>query len=187
MADIRTQLGRVRDAANDIAGSATGAIKDGTGKAREGASDLIETGKSAYVDARDRTQKVAGRANEIVQEHPIVAVAGAVAAGAIIAWMFPKSRAAMRALPGLVTTAGAGLVEAALAARTAAAGGAETLKSGAESAYHAAGDAAASARDAAASADLTGKAARLADEIVALVADKAEAISDLLKARLPKR
>ena len=35
MADIRAQLTRVREAANDAAGSATDMIKDSTGKARE--------------------------------------------------------------------------------------------------------------------------------------------------------
>jgi len=58
---------------------------DSTGKARESAGELIQTGKDkaseAYGDARDRGQRVAARANEIIQEHPVAAVAGAVAAG----------------------------------------------------------------------------------------------------------
>lgn len=205
MPDIRNQLTRVREAANDIAVTATDKIKDGTDKARESAGDIIQTGRDkasdAYSDARDRTQRVAARANEIVQEHPIVAVAGAVAAGAVIAWMFPKSRAAIKALPGLATTAGARVLEAALAARAAAADSADTLKhsaadalltakESASDALHAAresaGEAAASARDAAASADLGGKASRLADDVIALVANKVDAVSVALKARLPK-
>ena len=124
MADIRAQLTRVREAANDAAGSATDMIKDSTGKARESAGELIQTGKDkaseAYGDARDRGQRVAARANEIIQEHPVAAVAGAVAAGAVIAWMFPKSRKVMKALPGLAATAGARVLEAAATARTAA-------------------------------------------------------------------
>ncbi|HJT38968.1 MAG TPA: hypothetical protein VJ762_01410 [Sphingobium sp.] len=195
MADIRAQITRAREAANDIAGTASGKLRDTTGKARESAGDLIHTGReraeTAYTDVRDRTQRVATRANEIVQEHPIAAVAGAVAAGAIIAWMFPKSRAALKALPGLATTAGTRVVEAAIAARTAAAQGAESVKSGASEALHHAQDkaslAAASARDAAASADIGGTAARVADDLVSLVANKIDAVSEALKARLPKR
>ena len=72
MADIRAQLTRVRDAANDVAISTTDRIKDGTEKARESASDLIQTSREkasdAYGDVRDRTQRAATRANEIVQE-----------------------------------------------------------------------------------------------------------------------
>ena len=87
MADIRAQLTRVREAANDAAGSATDMIKDSTGKARESAGELIQTGKEkaseAYGDARDRGQRVAARANEIIQEHPVAAVAGGVL-GALI-------------------------------------------------------------------------------------------------------
>lgn len=195
MADIHAQIMRVRDAANDIAGSATDKLRDTTGKARDNAADLIQTGRDragdAYSDVRDRTQRVAARANEIVQEHPVAAVAGAVAAGAIVAWMFPKSRTVMKALPGLAVTAGSRVVEAALAASAAAAQGAENIKSSATDALHSAQDSAsktaASARDAAASADISGTASRVADDFVALVTSKIDAVSDALKARLPKR
>src|SRR3546814_71608 len=88
MADIRTQLTRAREAANDIAGTASGKFRGTADRARESAGDLIQTGREkagdAYADARDRSQRIAARANEIVQEHPIAAVAGAVAAGAVI-------------------------------------------------------------------------------------------------------
>ena len=179
MADIRAQLSRVREAANDVAASATDKIKDGTGKAREGAGELIQTSRDkaseAYGDARDRTQKIATRANQIVQEHPVVAVAGAVAAGALVAWMFPKSRAAMKALPGIASAAGARVVEAALAARSAATDGAESIKQSAS-------DLAATA----ASSDLPGKATHITEDVVALVNAKVDALADAIKARLPK-
>ncbi|CAM8637119.1 MULTISPECIES: DUF883 family protein [Sphingobium] len=190
MADIRAQLTRVREAANDAATTATDRIKDTGEKARESAGELIQTSRDkaseAYGEARDKTQRVATRANEIVQEHPIVAVAGAVAVGAVVAWMFPKSRAAMKALPGLAMTAGSRFLEAAAVARAAAAEGAETVKQGATHALHAAGDVAADARDSVASADLSAKASRLADEVTTLVAAKVDALSDAIKARLPK-
>lgn len=232
MADIRAQITRVREAANDAAVTATDKIKDTTEKARESAGDLIQTSRdkasTAYGDAKDRTQRVATRANEIVQEHPIVAVAGAVAVGAVVAWMFPKSRAVIKALPGLAVTAGSRVLEAAVAARAAAAEGAETVKQSATnafhaagdvateargnvvatgfpakaskladevttlvaakaaSAFHAAGDAATEARDNVAAADLPAKASKLADEVTALVAAKVDALSDAIKARLPK-
>ncbi|GAY21600.1 MULTISPECIES: DUF883 family protein [Sphingobium] len=194
MADIRTQITRAREAANDIAGTASGKFRDTADRARESAGDLIQTSREkagdAYADARDRSQRIAARANEIVQEHPIAAVAGAVAAGAVIAWMFPKSRAAMKALPGLASSAGAKVLEAALAARAVAAENAESLRSNAGEALHNAAEgtreAAASARDSVASADLGAKASRLADDVAALVAAKVDALSEAVKARLPK-
>ncbi|WP_313808688.1 hypothetical protein [Sphingobium sp.] len=201
MADIRAQITRAREAANDITETASGKFRDTTDRALDSAGDLIQTGRdraadardkasAAYADARDRGQRVAARANEIVQEHPIAAVAGAVAAGAVIAWMFPKSRKAMQALPGLASSAGAKVLEAALTARTAAAEGAESLKSSAGDVLHAASegtrDAAVSAREAVVSADLPGKTSRLADSLVALVAARVDAVSEALKARLPK-
>ncbi|WP_327754425.1 hypothetical protein VVT58_05630 [Sphingobium sp. SJ10-10] len=205
MADIRAQITRAREAANDIAETASGKFRDTADRAMEGAGGLIQTSKeragdardrardkanAAYADARERSQRVAARANEIVQEHPIVAVAGAVAAGAVIAWMFPKSRAAMKALPGIASSASAKVLEAALAAKAVAAESAESLKSSTGEALNNAAEgtkeAAISARDAVASADLGGKTSRLADDVIALVAAKVEAISDALKARLPK-
>jgi ElaB/YqjD/DUF883 family membrane-anchored ribosome-binding protein len=190
MADIRAQITRVREAANDAAVTATDRIKDTTDKARESAGDLIQTSRDkaseAYGEARDKTQRVATRANEIVQEHPIVAVAGAVAVGAVVAWMFPKSRAVMKALPGLAVTAGSRVLEAAVAARAVAADGAETVKHGAAQAFHNASDVASDARDSVAAADLPAKASKLADEVTALVAAKVDALSDAIKARLPK-
>lgn len=208
MADIRAQVSRVRDAANDAAATTADRIKDGADKAREGAGDLITTGRDkaseAFSDARDRTHRVATRANEIVQQHPIAAIAGAVAVGAVVAWMFPKSRRAMKVVPGLASTAGAKIVEAAIAARAAAADQAETVRHGAAKAFHrasdTAGDLAASAKSAAntarnkaleakddvASADLSAKASRFADDVASVVVAKVEALTETIKARLPK-
>ncbi len=190
MADIRAQLNRAREAANDAAATATDRIKDTGEKARESAGELIQTSRDkaseAYGEARDKTQRVATRANQIVQEHPIVAVAGAVAVGAVVAWMFPRSRAAMKALPGLAVTAGSRLLEATAGARAAAAEGAKTAKQSAAHALHVAGDAASDARDTVVASDLPAKASKLADEVTALVAAKVDALSDAIKARLPK-
>lgn len=187
MADIRAQLTRVRDAANDIAENTGSRLKESTGKALDGVQTGRDRAGEVYADAKDKTQRAATRANEIIQEHPVAAVAGAVVAGAIIAWAFPRSRAVMKALPGLAVTAGSRIAEAAAAARIAAAEGADTVKDTLENAREGASDVVASARESAASADITGKVARLTDELVALVADRAEAIGDALKARLPRR
>ncbi|WP_300115954.1 hypothetical protein [Sphingobium sp.] len=212
MADIRAQISRAREAANDAATNASDRIRETSGKARDSAGELINSSREkagdAYADARDRTQRVATRANQIVQDNPVMAVAGAVAAGALVAWMFPKSRRAMKALPGLATTLGARAVEAAAAARSAAADeadivthkaggvltkakafaaqGADSLRHRADDAYSAASDAASSARENLAAADLSAKASRLADDVTALVVAKVDAISDAVKARLPK-
>jgi len=209
MADIRAQVTRVREAANDAAATTVERIRDSAGKARDGASDLIATGRDkaseAYGGARDRTQRVATRANEIVQEHPIAAVAGAVAVGAVVAWMFPKSRRVMKALPGLASTAGARFLEAAATARAAAADQAETVKHGAAKALDRAGDTAgdfvasakdaaavardraAAAKDSVAASDLPTRASRLADDVASVVVAKVEALADTIKARLPRQ
>jgi ElaB/YqjD/DUF883 family membrane-anchored ribosome-binding protein len=189
MADIRAQITRVREAANDIAETASGKFRDTSDRAGDLIHNSRELAGDAYTDVRDRTQRVATRANEIVQEHPIAAVAGAVAAGAVIAWMFPKSRSALKALPGLATTASTRVVEAALAARAAAAQGAEQVKVSASDVLHQAKEgashAASSARDT--SVEIGGTASRVADDLVALVASKIDSVSEALKARLPKR
>lgn len=190
MADIRAQLNRVRDAANDAAATASDRIKD----TRDNAGDLIQTGREkasgAYEDARDRSQRVAARANEIVQEHPVLAVAGAVAAGAVIAWMFPKSRRVVKTLPALATTVGTRIAEAAIAARAAASDGAQTVKHNASEALHVTSSAASKVQsqiqDRVSSADISAKASKLADEVTALVSHKLDAITDAVKARLPK-
>lgn len=212
MADIRAQISRAREAANDAATSASDRLRETSGKARESAGELISTSREkagdAYADARDKTQRAASRANQIVQDHPVMAVAGAVAAGALVAWMFPKSRRAMKALPGLAATLGARAVEAATVARSAAADeadivshkagrvltkakafaaqGTDNLRHRADDAYNAASDAASTARENLAAADLSAKASKLADDVTALVVAKVDAISDAVKARLPK-
>lgn len=191
MAEIQEKLSRVRAAANDIADSASGKIKDSAEKMRESAGDLIQTGRDkageALTDARDRTSRVATRANEIVTEHPVAAVAGAVAAGALIAWMFPKSRKAMRALPAVATSLGARAVNAAIAARTLAGESAEAVARKTGAAVDAARDGATGARDSIGRTDMAALASRLADQAAALVAEKAEAIAKEVKSRLPRK
>ncbi|SCW91410.1 protein of unknown function [Sphingobium faniae] len=213
MADIRAQLTRVREAANDIAGNATDRLRETRESASEAYVTSRERAEVVYADARDRTQKAATRANQIIQDHPVTAVAGAVAVGAVLAWMFPKSRKMMKTIPALAVTAGSRVLEAAAAARATTADNADSAKDNATSAlltardnaseaFHAAkenaGEAlqaardnaaqfAAHARESASAADLPGKASRLADDAIALIAAKADAFSDALKARLPKR
>lgn len=190
MADIKAQIARVKDAANDVAATASDRFKDGSEKARESAGELIQISRDkaseAYGDVRDKTQRAASRANEIVHQHPITVIAGAVAVGAVVAWMFPQSRRAMKSLPGLATTAGAKIVEAAIAARAVASDGAEKIKDGAISAAHSANEAVGDARDSIAAADLSAKASKLTDDIASVVAARIDAIGDAIKARLPK-
>ncbi|KEY98207.1 hypothetical protein AI27_13405, partial [Sphingomonas sp. BHC-A] len=87
-------------------------------------------------------------------------------------------------------SAGTRVLEAALAAKAVAAENAESLRANAGEALHNAAEgtkeAAASARDTVASADLGAKASRLADDVAALVAAKVDALSEAVKARLPK-
>jgi ElaB/YqjD/DUF883 family membrane-anchored ribosome-binding protein len=190
MADIHTQLNRVRDAASDFAGSATERLKDGTAKVKDGSVELIQTGRDkaseAYADARDKGNRAATRANEIIQEHPIAAAAAAVAAGAVIAYMFPKSRAVMRKLPGVAAVIGTRALEAAATARSYAEQGGEIVKTKAGEALEAAKEGAVGVKDSAATADLTSTVSRFADDALALVVEKAEALSEAIKGRLPK-
>ncbi len=205
MADIQAQLNRVREAANDVAGTAAEKLKDGTSRARDGAGELIQTGKDAvsdakdkasatYSEARDKGLRVAARANEIVQEHPIAAAAAAVAAGAVLAYLFPKSRAAMKRIPGVASALGARAVEAALAARSVVEEGSESVKTRAGDAFVAArdgaskaGDAFSAAKDSAVKAELGAKASQFADDALALVVEKAEALTQAIKSKLPKK
>ncbi|MGE4323253.1 MAG: hypothetical protein AB7E60_09520 [Sphingobium sp.] len=195
MSDIHDQLTRAREVADDLTENAADTVAKGAEKLRETAENTCSTtaGKAgaAYADVRDRTHRAATRANTIVQEHPILTVAGAVAAGAVVAWMFPRSRAVVKALPALVVSAGTSVAEAALAARAAAAEGALTLKDNAGDALNSARDSladkASTVQDKVIAADIPARASRLADEAIALVVDKAEAFTEALKTRLPKR
>lgn len=184
MADIQGKLSRVRDAANDIADSAAERLKDGSSRARESAGSLIQssrdraseaTNKAAavYGDAKDKSQRVAVRANEIVQEHPIAATAAAVAAGAVIAWVFPKSRKLIKSLPGVASVIGTRAVEAAISARAAAEDGADVAKTRAGDVLSAARDKASTLSNRAHESDLKAKASHLAEDAIALIAEKA--------------
>ncbi len=190
MADIQSQLNRVRDAANDLAGSATERLKGGSAKVKDSSVELIQTGRDkaseAYADVREKGNRAATRANEIIQEHPIAAAAAAVAAGAVIAYMFPKSRAVMRRLPGVATAIGARALEAAASARSYAEPGGEVVRAKAGEAFEAAKDGAAGVKESAAKADMAATASRFADEALALVVEKAEALSEAIKGRLPR-
>lgn len=175
MADIRAQIDRARDAAGDLAEAASTRLKDGSAKSGELVNKSREKIGDAYTDARTKTQDVATRANQIIQEHPITAVAGAVAAGAVIAWMFPKGRSAIRAIPAIATNAGARIVEAAAAASAAAAEGTEAASDAASRAYHSTRDAAAEGAENARA--VANRAYHSAREIAADGAESAKAVT----------
>jgi hypothetical protein len=92
----------------------------------------------------------------------------------------------MRKLPGVATVIGARALEAAATARSYAEQGSEIVKAKAGEALEAAKEGAVGVKDSAAKADLTATVSRFADDALALVVEKAEALSEAIKGRLPK-
>lgn len=111
--DINEQLDRAREFAGDTANAAAEKLKVARESAAETLSRSKEKATVVYGDARDRSYKAAGRANEFIQEHPIAATAAAVAAGAVLAVLFPKGRALVRSGTGAIAAFGAKAGEAA--------------------------------------------------------------------------
>lgn len=101
--ELNEQLDRAREYASDAAVK----IKDVAGRSADSLSRSKEKASEVYGEARDKSYKVATRANELIQEHPIAATAAAVAAGAALAILFPKSRQLIRSGTGSIAALGA--------------------------------------------------------------------------------
>ncbi|MGK2909227.1 MAG: hypothetical protein ACSLE1_05435 [Sphingobium sp.] len=188
--DINEQLDRAREFAGDTASAATEKLKGARDSAAETFSRSKEKATIVYGDARDRSYRAAGRANEFIQEHPIAATAAAVAAGAVLAVLFPKGRALVRSGTGAIAAFGAKAGEAATLA-------VEVLEQHAEDARAAAKRAAIDARSLVGSAasdaksslgsarsraaGFTDSAASLADSAVSRAKDAVTAATDRLR------
>jgi ElaB/YqjD/DUF883 family membrane-anchored ribosome-binding protein len=72
----------------------TGRARDTIDSARTAAGDALAStrarGEAVVDDARDKAYRAADETNRIFQEHPITAVAAAVAAGAVIGIFMPR-------------------------------------------------------------------------------------------------
>jgi ElaB/YqjD/DUF883 family membrane-anchored ribosome-binding protein len=92
---VHDSLQRARDAAGNAA-NRLGEARDAAGPyveaGRKRAADAYAVSKEVYSDVRDRGYRAADRTNRLIQEHPLAAAAIAVAAGAVVAAMFPKVR-----------------------------------------------------------------------------------------------
>lgn len=181
--EINDQLDRAREFAGDKAAVAAEKLKS----ARDTAADTLSRSKDkatiVYDDAREKSYRAAGRANEFIQEHPIAATAAAVAAGAVLAVLFPKGRALVRSGTGAISALGSKASEAASLA-------VEVLEQHAKEARATAGRAAVDARTAVGSAATDARSAlgtagsrasNVADSAVALARDAVSTVTEKLR------
>jgi len=129
--DIQDKLDRARTVATDNVKRATASLKEGTERLGERAR-AVSAGAGETLDkAKEQAGKAAGQANRIITEHPLAAAAAAVAVGATLAYIFPKSSKKLRSgAPKLLTAAttlGQGLIEQAKGKAKAPAEEAESL------------------------------------------------------------
>ena len=124
---------------------------------------------AALGDAKDKSYKAVAKANELVQDNPLLATAAAVAAGAALAVLFPRGRALIKAGTAVIAAAGARASEAVGSAG-------EAISAGAGTAYARAADVAGGVKTAVSDADLPGRAAELTAMASALARDAAHAI-----------
>lgn len=167
--DIHDQFDRARAYAEQKAEDAARLAREGASKVREQLGTAKDSAAEAYGrsrrraedlygEARDRAQTATKTTRDFVVEHPLAATAAAAAAGALVALLFPKGRAAMKALPKLAGTLGAEALAAVDRAKEAveesgiidrAGEAAETAKATASHAAEVARDAASQAAEAA--------------------------------------
>jgi ElaB/YqjD/DUF883 family membrane-anchored ribosome-binding protein len=185
MTKDRKPLGRPRVTPRTKATS--GAARKRIAAVREDASDVYAKSRKVagetYVDAKDKAYKAADMANRFIIEHPMVATAAAVAAGALFSILFPRGRAAIRNAPALASALGSKAIEAAKAARDSVDTSelADSLRHRAEDLTSATLDIATAARSALADADIPNR-------VRARATEAAEAAREAIeRARLPER
>ncbi|WP_164847333.1 DUF883 family protein [Sphingobium algorifonticola] len=176
--DIHEQLDRVREIAGETAEAAAERLKTVRDSTADSLARSREKAAIVYNDARDKSYRAADRANTFVQEHPIAATAAAVAAGAMIALIFPKGRALARSVPGALSAVGARAGQIASVAVDALEHRAQDIRSGAghaaTEARTAIGHAGAKASDVAdAAAGLARDAIHAAEKVVGNAVEKA--------------
>ena len=115
--EIQDQLNRVREFAEERATQAANTVKQGTAGAARRARKVTKNAAESIEGARAQTGRAIGEANRIVTEHPIAAAAAAVAAGAVAAWLFPRSTRRVKKFAPVVAQAVVGAMRD--AARTA--------------------------------------------------------------------
>ena len=86
------------EAARHATADAYAHARDKVGSALEGARERIG---GAYGDARDRSSDLARKASDGIQDHPMAALVGGLALGALIGAMLPRTEREARALGAL--------------------------------------------------------------------------------------
>lgn len=118
--DINDRLDKARALARKNVKKAASGLKSGAGNLSEKARSAGALTASKVKGAKIEASKGIDTANRIITEHPLAAVAAGVAAGALAAYLFPKTTKAVRkAAPKVINAAASASREARDAAKTA--------------------------------------------------------------------
>ncbi|MBU3076389.1 DUF883 family protein [Sphingomonas quercus] len=104
--------GRI-EAARNATGDAYSTARDKVGSALEGARERLG---DVYGDARDRSADLARKTGDSIQEHPVAALVGGLALGALVAAVLPRTErevAALGAIGGRLNDAARSAADAA--------------------------------------------------------------------------
>ncbi len=129
--DFQEKFDRARTAATENVKRATASLKEGTEQLGERARAASAGAGETFDKVKEQAGKAAGQANRIITEHPLAAAAAAVAVGATLAYIFPKSSKKLRngapKLLAAASAAGQTLAEQAKSTIKAPVAGADTL------------------------------------------------------------
>ncbi len=104
--DIQEKLDRARTLASENVKRAASEIKKGASQAGKRARAARADAGQKIDSARIQASKAVDHANRLITEHPVAATAAAAAAGALAAWLFPKTARKVRsAAPRLLGAA----------------------------------------------------------------------------------
>jgi gas vesicle protein len=90
-------MARVKDLAGETATQAVKTVRKGADIARKQTTRATKNAAAGIDDAKIKASKAVDTANRLITEHPIAATAAAVAAGAVFAYLFPRSAKTLRA------------------------------------------------------------------------------------------
>lgn len=90
--DIHDRLDRARAVTRESMEKAASGLKQGAEKLSKRARSAGARAGKSVGSARVQAGRAADQANRLVTEHPMAAVAAAIAVGALAAWLLPKGR-----------------------------------------------------------------------------------------------
>lgn len=103
--DIQDKLDHARTAAAENVQHATSTLKESAERLGESAYEAGSSAGEKLEKAKEQASEAASRANRVITEHPLAAAAAAVAIGATLAYMFPRTRRTSRASTSRLLTA----------------------------------------------------------------------------------